>query len=191
MTDAEKKPSNSSPGSAIACPHAVVDERVRYSDRVHRDIVRLIQAGNYRETACAAVGISSRTLRRWLRAGAAGDERYMRLADDMATAESKAEARDLMVIGAAAGNPQAPGDWRASAWRLERRYPHRYGQQIKVAVAGELEKFFRILDEVLDRESLQKVYHAISATDDCSEAAEFVEFDVERVEEPVAGDSQA
>jgi len=172
------------PGSTAVCPHKALDARNKFTPEVAEEICKLIRRGNYRETAAAASGVTGRTLRRWLYAAANGDERYALFAADLEVAEAEAESRDVAMVGIAAGK-----DWRAAAWRLERKYPHKYGQQIKVAVASELEKFFRILEEVLDNESLQRVYTALAATDAGSEAAEFVEFDVEAVEESVAGSS--
>ena len=174
---------------ALSCPHKVLEEAGggKYTPELHENICKLIRAGNYRETACAAVGIHSGTLRKWLRAAAAGDSRYIKLAEDMAEAEAVAESRFNTVITASAGTAQKPGDWKAAAWWLERRFPHRYGPQIKVAVANELEKFFKILEEVLDRDSLQRVYTALAATGSGQEAADFIDLDVEVVEEHVAG----
>lgn len=85
-------------------------------------ILALIKAGNYRETACAAVGIRSDTLRDWLKRGAREEGTiYADFSDLMDQAEAEAEARDVALIGKAGQE-----DWRALAWRLERRGKERW-----------------------------------------------------------------
>lgn len=85
-------------------------------------ILALIKAGNYRETAAAAVGIRGDTLREWLRRGAREEGTiYSDFAELMDQAEAEAEARDVALIGKAGQE-----DWRALAWRLERRGKERW-----------------------------------------------------------------
>jgi transposase len=89
-------------------------------------IVMVIRGGNYIETAAAYAGISKQTLYNWLRRGArqkSGQYREFALAVEQALAE--AEMRDLALIEQAARD----GKWQAAAWRLERRFPKRWGRQ--------------------------------------------------------------
>jgi hypothetical protein len=94
-------------------------------------VVDLVKAGNFPETAAAAAGISRPTLRGWLLEGAQlrrkRDEgtakkltKRQRLLMDFSSeiekAFGEAEARDVLLIG-----KHAESDWRAAAWRLERR----------------------------------------------------------------------
>lgn len=96
---------------------------------VHRKIVDLVRGGNFPETAAAAAGVSKPTLRMWMREGAVLNrddpgrktlsKRQRALKDflfDLDKAFGEAEARDVLLIGKLAEN-----DWRAAAWRLERR----------------------------------------------------------------------
>lgn len=86
----------------------------------------MIRGGNYIETAAAYAGISKQTLYNWLRRGArqkSGQYREFALAVEQALAE--AEMRDLALIEQAARD----GKWQAAAWRLERRFPKRWGRQ--------------------------------------------------------------
>lgn len=96
----------------------------KLTPEVHEKIVRLIRAGNYRETACAAAGIWARTMRTWLRLGSEGLEPYAQFAADIAQAEAEAEARDVALI-AKAGTE----DWKAAAWRLERKVHDRWARR--------------------------------------------------------------
>jgi transposase-like protein len=110
-------------------------------------IAELLHAGAYVERACAEVGISTSTFYRWRRKGEEGRAFLERLEageprrdidpdpDEVAPfvgfcsaaerAQSAAEIRDLLVISAAA----RAGDWRAAAWRLERRCARLWGRE--------------------------------------------------------------
>ena len=74
------------------------------------------------DVAARFAGISPRTLHRWLRLGRKkGPYRAFRRAVYRALAQ--AEIRDVLVI-----NKAGPKDWRAAAWKLERRWPERWGR---------------------------------------------------------------
>lgn len=98
-------------------------------------IVALVRAGNYRETACAAVGIIPKTLRNWLHRASQGGKRnadYIKFAEDLEKAEALAEARDNAKVTSAA----EAGDWRAAAWRLARKRPDRWGERTRLEHSG-------------------------------------------------------
>lgn len=106
-------------------------------------IVQAIQAGNYMETAAAYAGISKNTLFDWLRRGAREKERlagnararilkeeapYVAFSDSVEKALAEAEVRDVVNVMKAADG----GQWQASAWRLERKFPDRWGHKAKL-----------------------------------------------------------
>jgi|1048.fasta_scaffold00018_10 transposase len=94
-------------------------------------IVGALKAGNYIETAAALAGIHHDTIREWVKKGRRGDPRYEAFADAITQAIASAEARDLAVIGKAAGEY-----WQAAAWRLERRFNDRWGRKNDVSLSG-------------------------------------------------------
>jgi transposase-like protein len=109
-------------------------------------IALLVRRGAYRETACAAAGVSPRTLRQWLRrAGEGGPHsaRYRKFADALDKAEAEAE-----MVTAAAILRAGQGDWRALAWILERRGPQRWSPKhavdLKHDVAGTLSELLAL-----------------------------------------------
>lgn len=107
----------------------------KLTEEISTKIVALVRAGNYRETACAAVGITAKTLRNWLRRSAQGGKRnasYVQFADDLEKAEATAEALDNQRVSKAA----EAGDWRAAAWRLARKRPDRWGDQTRFVHSG-------------------------------------------------------
>ena len=114
----------------------------------HDKIVKAIQAGNYIETAAAYAGISKNTLYEWLRRGQRekdrvaknprfkikkAEELFVKFADAVEKALAEAEMRDVVIIGKAAEE-----QWQAAAWRLERKFPHKWGRKV-IEHSGSLE----------------------------------------------------
>ena len=94
---------------------------------VQQRIVDAIAAGNYMETAAHYAGIHKDTLYEWLKRGRAakkGDETYTAFAQAVEEALARAEIRDVALIARAAEHV-----WQAAAWRLERRYPEKWGRR--------------------------------------------------------------
>lgn len=101
-------------------------------------ILRYIAAGNYLETAAGANGVSPTTVRTWLKLGAryrqglgpdgtgrrnSKHKNYAEFLTAYEQAEAEAEAAALLNIA-----KSGKDDWRAEAWRLERRHPARWGR---------------------------------------------------------------
>jgi len=114
----------------------------KLTSEVHARIVQAIQAGNYMETAAAYAGISKTTFFEWLRRGARERERlakdqrarpskreapYAEFAVAVEQALAAAEVRDVALIAKAAEK-----EWTAAAWRLERKFPAKWGRRIAV-----------------------------------------------------------
>ena len=113
-------------------------------------VATLIRKGNYVDRACAMAGISGSVFKKWLRIGgkinrkaqhrgisieemADGDPDLIlraKFARACMKASAAAEDRDVGRI-----DKHADDDWRAAAWRLERRFPKRRGQR-KLEVSG-------------------------------------------------------
>lgn len=107
---------------------------------VQEKIIQAIKAGNYIETAAAYAGISKSTLYDWLKRGEREKQRvaknpsyrirksekiYVEFSDAVEKALAEAEMRDVLLIGKAAEE-----QWQAAAWRLERKFPERWGRRI-------------------------------------------------------------
>jgi hypothetical protein len=107
---------------------------------VQETICGALRRGCYYETASALAGISVRTLRNWLRAGARAidDEAHGRVLDpqerllaDFVVACQQAEAAmENDALGEICRHGEK--EWTAHAWRLERRWPDRYGRRDRV-----------------------------------------------------------
>lgn len=93
-------------------------------------LVDALKGGNYRQTAALYAGIGVSTFYRWLEIGEADLERDKQspereLLEAVKEAEAQAEIAAIALISRAA----ADGSWQAAAWRLERKYPDRWGRR--------------------------------------------------------------
>lgn len=99
---------------------------------IHDRIVTAIRAGNYIETAAAHAGIHKDTLYHWLKRGReASSGPYRAFSDAVQKAWADAEIRDVTLIAKAAEK-----EWTAAAWRLERKFPDRWGRKDRHEVSG-------------------------------------------------------
>lgn len=116
-------------------------------------VVNAIKAGNYIETAAAYAGISRSTLYDWLKRGEREKQRlakssryrmkkaeaiYVEFSDTVEKALAESEMRDVLTIGKA-----AEIQWQAAAWRLERKFPEKWGRTRKTKL-DEVEQEMRI-----------------------------------------------
>lgn len=103
-----------------------------FSPAIAARLVEAVRAGNTFRDAAEMAGIGEKTFERWRRAGRGKDaeEPYISLARDVAAAAAAARADCMKNIRAAAGMmtdpetgqlvPMPGGDWKASAWILEK-----------------------------------------------------------------------
>lgn len=116
----------------------------KLTPKIQEEILRVIKSGNYIETACAYVGINKSTFYEWLKRGAREKDRvaknprakvrksekpYVDFSNAVEKALAQAEIRDVAIIGKAAEE-----NWQAAAWRLERKFPERWGRKEKYAL---------------------------------------------------------
>jgi predicted site-specific integrase-resolvase len=136
--------------------------RPKLDPAITQRLVDLVRAGNTLDTAATACGIHRTTLHRWLRHGKGQQRgRYHKLFEGVEKAQAEAEARDVAIIAKAATE-----DWRAAAWRLERRLPRKYAPRVQLAVQEELESVLTRLENGLESEVFDRVLQLISAEDE-------------------------
>lgn len=130
-----------------------------YTPELGANLCRVLARGNFREMACAQVGITTQTLRNWLRRGVAGEEQFAELLLNVEKAESTSE--DLLVTGIQAAGKQ---DWRALAWILERLASQRWGYkaQAQVDVQKELNRILEKIQKVLGADDAARVFAALA-----------------------------
>lgn len=139
----------------------------KLTPEVKEAIVNQIRIGNYIETAALVAGISKQSLYDWLKRGREAKRGiYKDFLDAVEQAQAEAEARDLSLIDEAGHGMAAvvikesyeknkegqlvlierteekrvTKDWRAIAWRLEKKHPKKYGKQSKLEITATIDK---------------------------------------------------
>lgn len=112
----------------------------KLTPEIQAKICDAIRAGAYVETAAALAGISKDTFYRWLKKGArAKSGKFKAFNEAVHKAMAEAEFQDIMIIANA-----AKVDWKAAAWKLERKYPERWARKDRSDVnlnhSGEVSK---------------------------------------------------
>lgn len=87
-------------------------------------VLEAIGVGATYELAAAFAGVSEDTLSRWRKGRSGAPAEF---AEHVRLAEGRASIGWLAKIEREANN----GDWRAAAWKLERRYPQDYGKTVQ------------------------------------------------------------
>ncbi len=94
---------------------------------LQRRVVEAISLGATLEHAAQYGPIDYATLRRWV---VAGEKNPGTPYGDFRMAVLEAEARAVVVWLAQIEKAARDGDWRAAAWKLERRHPQIYGRSV-------------------------------------------------------------
>jgi radical SAM superfamily enzyme YgiQ (UPF0313 family) len=123
-----------------------------FTEDVAASIVASVRAGNFKETASVASGICPRTLRNWIRRGTDGEEPFAEFVERMNEAEAQSEVDDIKVIVEA-----GKLDWKARAWRLERKAPKKWGFRVRVEVRDEIQAMLTKLEAGLTPAEFEKV----------------------------------
>ena len=109
---------------------------LRLTDAVAETVCGALKEGAYAEEAAAMAGIGRSTYYMWLSKGRVArsrreedlpvsvtDQGFLDFLDSVERASVAPEMEALRIIHRAAEG----GSWRAAAWFLERRYPHKWG----------------------------------------------------------------
>jgi hypothetical protein len=103
--------------------------KTKLTPTLQEKICNLLRHGNYVETAARCAGIHRDTFYTWMKKGEEGVEPYAAFNEAVHEALALGEALDLAKIEKAATT-----NWTAAAWRLERRFPERWGRRDRVKV---------------------------------------------------------
>ena len=112
-----------------------VGKPTKYTPALGANLVKLMLAGNYVSTACAACGIDDSTYYRWMalaESGGPGAKVYIELRTALKEAEAAAEAAAVAGVLRAGRKPQ---NWPALMTFLQRRHPSRWAERQELAEA--------------------------------------------------------
>jgi len=113
---------------------------------IQDQIVKAILVGSYVETAAAAAGLAKGAFYDWLKRGKReierlkkpnkepieGEGKYVRFSNAINKAIGKAELTDVETIRKASKR-----NWKAAAWRLERKHSDKWGPKSRHEVVGD------------------------------------------------------
>ncbi len=108
--------------------------KTKLTPEVQEKILLHLRLGAYVETAAACAGIHKDTFYEWMKKGARGQKPYAAFAEAVHKAVAESESRDLATVLKASAKY-----WQAAAWRLERRFPEKYGRFDRIKVDGKIE----------------------------------------------------
>ena len=109
----------------------------KISEEITEKIMVYIRSGAYVETACVACGVVKQTFYNWLKIANAArvkieagesvtrkERECVKFLDALEKAMAEAEMIDVMTIRKASAE-----NWQAAAWRLERKFPDKWGRR--------------------------------------------------------------
>jgi len=130
--------------------------KLEKNPRIQDRLVEAISLGNYYEPACAYAGINYSTFREWMLKGEkhrheGKTSSFTEFCRAVKNAEALAEANLVKEW-----QSHCPGDWKAIATFMERRYPDRWGRRQAVELTGkggeplELQRQYHIVQQVIN-----------------------------------------
>lgn len=100
----------------------------KLTEETTKKLVKAIESGNYMKAACAYAGIDYTTFRLWMKKGEkAKSGRYFNFFHTIKRAEQVAEVKMIEQW-----QRHMPENWQAIATFMERRYPDRWGRNMRV-----------------------------------------------------------
>lgn len=121
-------------------------------------ILSVIRGGNFPLTAARACGVCESLWYKWLKKDT---PEFVEFREAVKAAEYEAEAVAVGRIQQAGSDPKL---WTANAWFLERKFPDRWGQTVKIEqrVEQELDAMFDKLEAGLSHEEFARVVALIA-----------------------------
>lgn len=120
-----------------------------WTQELQDKLVNSIRAGNYAEVAARAAGISKDTFYKWLLRGGKGEEPFKSLADAIETATAESEQADVAQMF-----KHGMKSWQATAWRLERKNPKKWGRKDSLELTGDDSKPIAVRSAKVDMSKL-------------------------------------
>jgi hypothetical protein len=126
--------------------------------KLARAIVKSIRLGCYIEDAAEAEGVSRSVVFDWLDQGRRGvSEAHIEFLDAVTRARAADTRNSMATIEKASKLESGALEWKAAAWKLERKHPAKFGPKVRITVVEELSGFLEELARVIPAEWYEKV----------------------------------
>lgn len=126
--------------------------------QLSKRIVSAIRNGSYIEEAAEAQGVSRQLVYQWLQQGNEGKTPlHVAFLDAVTRARAQDAVASMALINRAAKLESGDVEWKAAAWKLERKLPAKFGPKVRITVVEELSGFLEELSRVLPVEWYEKV----------------------------------
>lgn len=106
-----------------------IGEGTKITPELTEKVCQAVRIGASLSTARAYAAIPAPTFAEWMRAGREGIAPYVHFIEALDSAMAEGEMRDIARVDAGADK-----DWRAAGFKLERRFPERWGEKKELAV---------------------------------------------------------
>lgn len=116
-----------------------VGEGTKLTADVQAKIIAALRVGCPMNTSAAYAAVAPSTFNLWLRQGRDGKQPYKGLVDEIDLAIADGKMRDLVRI-----DQGADKDWRAAAWKLERRFPLEFGEKTQSEITVQARPFIDV-----------------------------------------------
>lgn len=136
-------------------PRPVGKPPARYSQGLHRDIVKLVIEGNTPQTAAASAGLPRSIFNDWMRRGSNGDPHLAQFYEDIERACAVAETTHVEKI-------RTEGGVDDSKWWLERARPRDWAKTVTLQVNAELEGMLLKLQAALPPAQYEQIIGILS-----------------------------
>lgn len=154
---------SSIPPTPSGKPNRTKGRPPRLDQELIEKLCRLIEAGNYVETAVAHCNVPKSKYYEWIKKSHDPKQKqiYRDLRDAIEKAWANGEIRDVLAVGKSIEG----GAWQAAAWRLERKFPKRWGRMERVEVSGPDAGPIEV-KAGMDEQQVKAIAAALAAADD-------------------------
>jgi hypothetical protein len=134
-------------------------------------IVEAVRVGCYIEDAAEAQGVSRAVVYHWLEQGRLGaSQAHIDFLDTVTRARAADTIDSMATIATASKLESGALEWKAAAWKLERKHPAKFGPKVRITVVEELSGFLEELARVIPAEWYEKVLEVAARRSGSGEA---------------------
>jgi transposase len=106
----------------------------KLNEKTKKRLLAALKEGANQDEAASYAGISESTFYRWMERGESEKKGQYR---EFWEAVKRTESEAVMISLDTIRNAEKRGDWRAAAWKLERRFPDKWGKVDRQKVEAE------------------------------------------------------